>query len=131
MLSWRLKLCLQDYQRFSCGVSLISWPCGHFDRFCPRACAICHADSATLQPLCQPAKSLFPMTERDVEGDSEDILFTLIKLNLSPKAFSETAKHFYNAVALPVCTTPDGRLYSVLKCQKQTAQQTEQHMMTD
>lgn len=76
-------------------------------------CAVCHTDIATLQTPCQPAKSQFTMTEKDVESDSEGILSTLIKLNSSPKASSVSAKHFYVADALPVYNTGCDNVFNV------------------
>lgn len=102
--------------RSCCGTSLISRPCGHFDRLCPRMCAVCHTDIATLQTPCQPAKSQFTMTEKDVEGDSEGILSILIKLNSLPKASSVSAKHFYIAGTLPLCITLGVIMFSMLQC---------------
>ncbi len=100
-----------------CGSSLISRPCGHFDKLCSHISHVCHTDTATLHHLCQPAESLFPMPEKDADCDSEGILSNLIKLNSLPKAFPLTAKHFYVNVTLPLCTTPDGIFFPVLKCQ--------------
>jgi len=87
-------------------------------------CPICHPDIGNLEPRCQFAKSLYSTTEKDTEGDSNSIRSTLIKQNTSPKAFSVTAKHFYYiAVSLPLCATPDGRLFSVFKCHRHISEQ--------
>lgn len=124
-----LMCSLQDHQKSWGGTSLNFRPRCHCDRLYPcTICTVCHTDIAALQPHCQLAEPLFPMTEK--EDSSEGTLSTLIKLNSSPKAFWASANYFDIAVALPLCITPDERLFFYIKMSKKYLITTQDNRLT-